>query len=97
MLKVSVGDAKNKLPYYLHLVEEKDEEIQITRHGKTVAFINGKEMLGKAVKREKFLSGINSWREKNADWLLNSEDADNIFNRVKDNDFSVRHPEDFSL
>ena len=55
MLKVSVGDAKNKLPYYLHLVEEKDEEIQITRHGKTVAYINGKEMLGKVEKKRNFL------------------------------------------
>ena len=28
MLKVSVGEAKNRLPYFLHLVEEKNEEIQ---------------------------------------------------------------------
>ena len=34
MLKISVGEAKNRLPYFLHLVEEKNEEIQITRHGK---------------------------------------------------------------
>ena len=40
MLSVSVGEAKNRLPYFLHLVEEKNEEIQITRHGKPVAFIN---------------------------------------------------------
>ena len=45
MLQVSVGEAKNKLPHFLHLVEEQNEEIQITRHGKPVAFINGKEML----------------------------------------------------
>ena len=97
MLKVSVGDAKNKLPYYLHLVEEKDEEIQITRHGKTVAYINGKEMLGKAGKKEKFLAGISSWRQKNAEWLLGSDEAETIFNREKEDDFSIRHPEDFSL
>ncbi len=96
MLKVSVGDAKNRLPYYLHLVEDENEEIQITRHGKTVAYINGKEMLGKAEKKNKFLAGIDSWRQKNAEWLLTSEEVDNIFAREKDDDFSVRHPEDFS-
>jgi|GEM_PF-4969446 len=40
MISILVGVAKNKLPYYLHFVEEKDENIQVTRHGKTVAIIN---------------------------------------------------------
>jgi hypothetical protein len=53
-------------------------------------------MLGKAEKKNKFLAGIDSWRQKNAEWLLASEEVDNIFAREKDDDFSVRHPEDFS-
>ena len=73
MLKVSVGEAKNKLPYFLHLVEEQNEEIQITRHGKPVAFINGKEMLEKADKKKKYLAGISAWREKYSDCLINDE------------------------
>ena len=55
MLSVSVGEAKNRLPYFLHLVEEENEEIQITRHGKPVAFINGKDSLQKLEKKQKYL------------------------------------------
>ncbi|MCR4822879.1 MAG: type II toxin-antitoxin system prevent-host-death family antitoxin, partial [Treponema sp.] len=36
MISVSVGEAKNRLPFFLHLVES-GEEVQITRHGKNVA------------------------------------------------------------
>ena len=39
MISISVGEAKNKLPFFLHLVEENNESIEITRHGKTVASI----------------------------------------------------------
>ena len=97
MLKVSVGEAKNKLPYFLHLVEEQNEEIQITRHGKPVAFINGKEMLDKADKKKKYLESISSWREKYSDCLFSDKESDSAFGREKDDDFSIRHPEDFSL
>ena len=81
MLKVSVGEAKNKLPYFLHLVEEQNEEIQITRHGKPVAFINGKEMLDKADKKKKYLESISSWREKYSDCLFSDKESDSVFGR----------------
>jgi len=84
MLSVSVGEAKNKLPYFLHLVEEENEEIQITRHGKPVAFINGKESVEKAGKKTAFLNNINLWREKYADCLLTSDEADLFSFREKD-------------
>lgn len=87
MLKVSVGEAKNKLPYFLHLVEEQNEEIQITRHGKPVAFINGKEMLDKADKKKKYLESISSWREKYSDCLFSDKESDSVFGREKDDEY----------
>ena len=36
MQSVSVAVAKDRLPYYLHLVEQ-GEVVQITRHGKPIA------------------------------------------------------------
>ena len=73
MLKVSVGEAKNRLPYFLHLVEEKNEEIQITRHGKPVAFINGKDAFQKLERKQKYLDGLKAWRNKYADCLLSNK------------------------
>ena len=54
MRQVSVGEAKNKLPYFLHLAE-KGEQIQITRHGKMVALLNGVEQ-NEIVSKKKALS-----------------------------------------
>lgn len=96
MLKVSVGEAKNRLPYFLHLVEEKNEEIQITRHGKPVAFINGKEAVQRLERKQKYLDRIKAWRNKYADCLLSNSEVDAIFEREKEDDFTIRHPEDFS-
>ena len=96
MLSISVGEAKNRLPYFLHLVEEKNEEIQITRHGKPVAFINGKDTSQKLEKKQKYLDGIKNWRNKYSDYLLPGTEADSIFEREKEDDFTIRHPEDFS-
>ena len=96
MLKVSVGEAKNRLPYFLHLVEEKNEEIQITRHGKPVAFINGKDAMQKLERKQKYLDGLNAWRNKYSDCLLPDTEAASIFEREKEDDFTIRHPEDFS-
>ena len=96
MLSVSVGEAKNRLPYFLHLVEENNEEIQITRHGKPVAFINGKDTALKLEKKQKYLDGIKAWRNKYSDYLLPGTEADSIFEREKEDDFTIRHPEDFS-
>ena len=96
MLKVSVGEAKNRLPYFLHLVEEKNEEIQITRHGKPVAFIKGKNAIQRLDRKQKYLDGLNAWRNKYSDCLLPDTEAASIFERVKEEDFTIRHPEDFS-
>ncbi len=96
MLSISVGEAKNRLPYFLHLVEEKNEEIQITRHGKPVAFINGKDTSQKLEKKQKYLDGIKNWRNKYEDCLLSNSEVEEFFEREKEDDFTIRHPEDFS-
>ena len=96
MRQVSVGEAKNKLPYFLHLAE-KGEQIQITRHGKMVALLNGVEQNEILSKKKRFLDSVKTWREKNAEWLLSDSEAADIFasNRQLEND--VRHTEDFGL
>lgn len=97
MISVSVGEAKNRLPYYLHLVEEKGEQIQITRHGKTVAYLNNQESTGVIDKRNLFAEGLIKWRAKWADELAQTtnEEIDAIFAREKDIEPYIRHPEDF--
>lgn len=97
MISVSVGEAKNKLPYYLHLVEEKGEQIQITRHGKTVAYLNNQESTSVIDKKKLFMEGLAKWRAKWADELAETtnEEIDKIFAREKDIEPYIRHPEDF--
>lgn len=97
MISISVGEAKNKLPYYLHLVEDKGESIQVTRHGKTVATINNQDMSNTLSKKQMFAKGVEKWRQKYADELAQISDAeiDEIFSRKKEDEPSVRHPEDF--
>ena len=94
MQQVSVGEAKNKLPYFLHLAE-KGEQIQITRHGKMIACINGAEQNEIVSKKKRFLDSIQNWRAKNAEWLLNDSEANDIFARSRQIENDVRHPEDF--
>lgn len=96
MKQVSVGEAKNKLPLFLHLAEG-GEEIQITRHGKMVAYINGADQKQHLNKKEMFLESISSWREKNADWLLADSDGDGTLIQESQVEEDVRHKEDFGL
>ena len=97
MISISVGEAKNKLTYYLHLVEEKGESIQVTRHGKTVATINNQDSSNVLCKKQLFTKGLESWRSKYADELkqYSDEEIDVIFARQKDDEPILRHPEDF--
>ncbi len=95
MLSISVGEAKNKLPFYLHLIEDKKEQIQITRHGNVVAIINGKDQFETFYKRDSFLQSVKNWREKFADCLFSNEEIDSLFSSRKDDEDYIRHPEDF--
>ena len=88
MISISVGEAKNKLPYFLHLVEEKNESVQITRHGKTVAYLNTQDSAtGTAAK---VMADLQAWKNKYSDLDFGEDE----FLRKKQT-FSVRHPEDF--
>ncbi len=97
MIFVSVGQAKNNLPHLLHLVEEKGESVQITRHGKTVAVINNQESSKLLDKKQIFLQGLKKWREKYSKELnvIKNEEIDSIFERQSNKEKPVRHPEDF--
>lgn len=97
MISVSVGEAKNKLPYFLHLVEDKGEAIQITRHGKTVAVINTQEDSNVLDKKLLFAKGLQKWRQKYSKELrkFSNQEIDSIFIREKDDEAVVRHAEDF--
>lgn len=98
MIAVSVGEAKNKLPYFLHLAE-KGESIEITRHGKAVAMLNSHENAKFFSKKEHFLSTLDSWRQRYPASLFENDEIDQIFSRKSSSDSmsAVRHPEDFSI
>lgn len=98
MIAVSVGEAKNRLPYFLHLAEN-GESIEITRHGKTVALISGHKKSLVLSRKERFYSSLESWRKKYADCLFSNDEVDNIFKRdlSETSDDAVRHPEDFNI
>lgn len=92
MVSVSVGEAKNRLTQLLHLVDE-GQEVQVTRHGKVVAYINGESPV--ADRRAAFLQGIQSWRKTYGD-LFEEEEIEKIFKPdFIQNEDGVRHQEDF--
>ena len=76
---------------------ENGESIQITRHGKMVALLNGAEQNEILSKKKRFLDSIQSWRERNAEWLLSDSEAADIFARDRQIENDVRHAEDFGL
>ena len=94
MIAVSVGEAKNRLPYFLHLVE-KGETVEVTRHGKSVAFINNCEKSNALSKKEKFFTSLSAWRETYADCLLPNEEIDEIFKRDSSIESDVLYFSDF--
>ena len=96
MLAVSVGEVKNKLSYFLHLIESQKESIQITRHGKPIAFITDKETNDKFSKQALFSTSLEEWRNKYSH-LFNNEEIDRIFERDRTIDSDIRHPEDFAI
>lgn len=93
MISVSVGEAKNTLPKLLHFVEEGDE-VEVTRHGKAVAYISGQSSSGE--KGAAFLQEILAWRETHGA-LFDADEIEAIFNPAPQEaeGFLVRHREDF--
>lgn len=91
MVSVSVGEAKNTLPQLLHLVED-GQEVQVTRHGKVVAYINGQSV--STDRGARFLESLRAWREKYGG-LLQNQEVDAIFSPSRSVEPEVRHGEDF--
>lgn len=93
MTAVPIFEAKNKLPFFIHLAEE-GETIQLTRHGKPVARIIAEEECAQKTEGEIFMAKVMEWREKCKDWLTN-EDIDDTFNIKRTIEPNIRHPEQF--
>lgn len=100
MTAVPIFDVKNRLPYFIHLVES-GETVQITRHGKPVARLVSEEEMVQEQKTEGqiFMEKLMEWREKASDWLATTtnEEIDEIFNIPRTIEPGLRHPEDFDL
>ncbi len=98
MTAVPIFDVKNRLPYFIHLVES-GETVQITRHGKPVARIVSEEEVVQEQKSEGqiFMEKVMEWRKNAGDWLSSAtnEEIDEIFNIKRTVEPSIRHPEDF--
>ena len=96
MLAVSVGEVKNKLSFFLHLIESQKESIQITRHGKPIAFIMDKESNDKLSKQALFSAGLEEWQKKYGN-LFTNEEIDKLFERDRTIEPDFRHQEDFAI
>lgn len=98
MTAVPIFDVKNRLPYFIHLVEG-GETVQITRHGKPVARLVSEEAVMQEQKTEGqiFMDKLMEWRKNASDWLsaTTNEEIDEIFNVKRTIEPDIRHPEDF--
>lgn len=98
MIAVPIFDVKNRLPYFIHLVES-GETVQITRHGKPVARLVSEDVVVQDQKTEGqiFMDKLMEWRKNASDWLstTTNEEIDEIFNVKRAIEPSIRHPEDF--
>ncbi len=98
MTAVPIFDVKNRLPYFIHLVES-GETVQITRHGKPVARLVSEKEVVQEQKTEGqiFMDKLMKWRKNASDWLstTTNEEIDEIFNVKRTIEPSIRHPEDF--
>jgi prevent-host-death family protein len=93
---VSVAYAKDKLPSLLHLVEQ-GENIEITRHGKTVAVITG-AVSGTTTENSAspFETAYRRFRALvEADGSYTEEDWNDCFNIPRAVEMNLRHEEDF--
>lgn len=88
MNSVAVKEAKNNFTQLLHLVE-KDEPVQISRHGKTVAVLSSVEYFENANKSSPFAESLDSWQKKSAA-ILSNEDIDSVFNSERKIESSSR-------
>ncbi len=100
MTSVPIFDVKNRLPYFIHLVES-GETVQITRHGKPVVRLVSEDEVVQKQKTDGliFMEKLMDWRKNASDWLgtATNEEIDEIFNVKRTVEPSIRHPEDFDF
>ena len=71
MKRVSVAEARNRLPALIH--EAENEPVEIVRRGKPVAVLVSREDFDRIAPRPSFYQGIMAWREKYKDELDDDE------------------------
>lgn len=94
MTAVPIFEAKNKLPFFIHLAEE-GETIQLTRHGKPVARIIAEEECAQKTEGEIFMAKVMEWRKKHPYAFFNEEDEKAMYDYRHRIEPGIRHPEDF--
>lgn len=96
MTAVPIFDVKNRLPYFIHLVES-GETIQITRHGKPVARIISEQEIVQEQKSEGqvFMERLMEWRGKHPDCFISDEEKEAMYKSRHVFESGIRHPEDF--
>lgn len=92
MQSVSVAVAKDKLPFYLHLVEQ-GEQIEITRHGKPVAFISKAPLNNDA--QSSFEMAYRKFRTQLQTNGLTEDEWKDAFDIPRTTHMGLRHEEDF--
>ncbi len=96
MQSVSVAVAKDRLPYFLHLVEQ-GETVQITRHGKPIAIITQTVGGNKEQEPTNFDLAYEKFRKQLKDENLGLTEAEweEYFNVPREIQLGLRHEEDF--
>lgn len=82
---ISVAEAKNKLPYFIHLTEQSGPVV-ISRRNKDVAVLISKkeyEDLVQKAKSNSILARTENFRNRNKE-LFSNQDIDNIFSATKE-------------
>lgn len=96
MTEAAVFEAKNRLPYYIHLVES-GETVQITRHGKPVARLVAEKECEQKSEGQVFMEKVMAWRKAHPDCYLTQEEEDELYSIRHTIEPYPRHPEDIDF
>lgn len=78
MQSIPIFEAKNKLPLYIHMVEQ-GESFEITRHGKPIAYLVSKDEKKEEPQIDKFELILKHWKEKYSDCFLSDKEEKEYF------------------
>ena len=82
MQSIPIYEAKNKLPLFIHMVEQGDS-FEITRHGKPVAYLVNKNEKKDTEKIDKFQLILTHWKEKYSDSFLSETEEKEYFEKPR--------------